>query len=378
MYLGKAEIVIWPDADAPGRKAARHVASLLPGSRLVVPPEGLPKGGDVVDAIAAGMDVKALVEGVRPTGEAPAATPASRDGGNGADGLTNAAAARFLADEWRGALVFAEHQGSWMKRRRGVWRRCASPPYKLAAVRGKLTEWAAKVDPEKWRKAESTNFIKSSWELVEGEPGMNLPAGEFDRNGNLPTPTGHIAVKTGEWRADPDGNHTMSATVDPDPDCPIPDREVTVRKVTQGDGELAGYFRRLAGLLLTEDRSNHAIHWVHGPRRNGKTTFFETLLHIMGDYAALRPAGDLTLRHGDEKRFAASLEHKRVLVVSELGSGKWNTGVMKQLTGGDSMAARYLYNETSKFDPKLKLGVYRNDEPAIPKGHFDVLLVIAE
>ena len=378
MDLGKAEIVIWPDADAPGRKAARHVAGLLPGSRLVVPPEGLPKGGDVVDAIAAGMDVKALVEGVRPAGKALAAAPAGGDGENGAARLTNAAAARFLAGEWRGALVFAEHLGSWMERRRGVWRRCGNAPYTLAAVRGKLTAWAAKVDPEKWWKAESASFIRSSWELVEGEPGMSLLAGEFNRNGNLPTPTGHIAVKTGEWRADPDGNHTMSVTVDPDPDRSIPNWEATVRKVTQGDGEFAGYLQRLAGLLLTEDKSNHTIYWVHGPGRNGKTTFFETLLHIMGDYAALRPAGDLTLRHGDDKRFAAGLEHRRVLVVSELGSGKWNTGVMKQLTGGESMAARLLYKETSKFDPKLKLGVYRNDEPAMPKGHFDVLLVIAE
>ena len=366
---GKMEVVVWPDNDAPGRKAALHVAGLLPGCRLVEPPTNLPKGGDVVDALAAGADVLALIEGgVEP----PAGTvPPGGDGGNGAGGLTNAAAASFLAAECRGALVFAEHRNSWMELQRGVWRRCGRPPYKAAAVRGKLTAWAAKVDPDKWRKAESTNFVKASWDLVDGERGMSLPASEFDRNGNLPTPAGHIDVKTGEWRAEPDleGNHTMSAAVDPDPDCPIPEWEATVRKVTQGDGELAGYLQRLAGLLLTEDKSNHAIYWVYGPGRNGKTTFFETLLSVMGDYAALRSAGDLTQHQGDEERFAAGLERKRVLVVSELRSGKWNTSVMKRLSGGESVAARYLYKETFEFKPRAKLVVYGNDEPAIPKGH---------
>lgn len=56
---------VWPDADEPGVKAASEVAARLPGARVVVVPDGLPKGWDLADDIPAGMDVDALLAGAQ-------------------------------------------------------------------------------------------------------------------------------------------------------------------------------------------------------------------------------------------------------------------------------------------------------------------------
>lgn len=59
-------VTIWPDADEPGHKAAAAVLRACPQARVVTPPEGVPPGWDIADAIADGWTVErlaALVEG---------------------------------------------------------------------------------------------------------------------------------------------------------------------------------------------------------------------------------------------------------------------------------------------------------------------------
>jgi len=60
------DVTIWPDADEPGIKAAREVADQVLNAgvanvRVVVLPDGLPKGWDLADDIPEGMDVEGLV-----------------------------------------------------------------------------------------------------------------------------------------------------------------------------------------------------------------------------------------------------------------------------------------------------------------------------
>jgi putative DNA primase/helicase len=56
--LAGRKVTIWPDADEPGRKAARQIAEILHGQgcqvRTVSPPDGVPDGWDVADAVADG------------------------------------------------------------------------------------------------------------------------------------------------------------------------------------------------------------------------------------------------------------------------------------------------------------------------------------
>jgi len=60
------EIVLWPDADAPGRKAMGEIAAMLLRSgaavRIVPLPDDLPEGWDLADDIPEGLDMKGLLD----------------------------------------------------------------------------------------------------------------------------------------------------------------------------------------------------------------------------------------------------------------------------------------------------------------------------
>ena len=58
-------VTVWPDADEPGIKAASEVLRMVRGARVVVLPEGLPKGWDLADDIPDGMDVDKLLAGAQ-------------------------------------------------------------------------------------------------------------------------------------------------------------------------------------------------------------------------------------------------------------------------------------------------------------------------
>ena len=64
------DVVVWPDADTPGKKAAREVAdhALRAGAtsaRMVTLPTGLPDGWDLADDVPEDMDVHKLVAGAQ-------------------------------------------------------------------------------------------------------------------------------------------------------------------------------------------------------------------------------------------------------------------------------------------------------------------------
>jgi hypothetical protein len=79
-HLLDRPVVLWPDADEPGRRHMLRVAEALHrlghrDVRMVEPPPGVRAGWDAADALVEGMDVRALVAAarpVRPLGHAPA------------------------------------------------------------------------------------------------------------------------------------------------------------------------------------------------------------------------------------------------------------------------------------------------------------------
>jgi putative DNA primase/helicase len=62
------KVIIWPDADEPGIKAAEAIKRFVPSARIVIPPEGKAEGWDLADAEADGWDtaaVRAHIKGER-------------------------------------------------------------------------------------------------------------------------------------------------------------------------------------------------------------------------------------------------------------------------------------------------------------------------
>ncbi|MGA2763514.1 MAG: AAA family ATPase [Spirochaetia bacterium] len=70
-------VVVWPDADKPGREAALRIHAQLPKAR-VLRVEGKPTGWDIADAVAESIDVEAFVRDCPTEIENDTATPGQR------------------------------------------------------------------------------------------------------------------------------------------------------------------------------------------------------------------------------------------------------------------------------------------------------------
>jgi putative DNA primase/helicase len=105
----------------------------------------------------------------------------------------------------------------------------------------------------------------------------------------------------------------------------------------------------------------------YGPGRNGKGVFTNTLLHVMGAYAKQIPTELLTVKRGDAHptdratllgcRFAAAVETEQERAL--------NVALVKQLTGGDRISARFMRQDFFEFEPTHKLMLSTNHRPVI-------------
>lgn len=73
--LSGRDVLVWPDADEPGQKAARAIAQRLPGTRILQIPTDKPKGWDLADAATDGTDIPTFIATNTPTSPEPDSRP---------------------------------------------------------------------------------------------------------------------------------------------------------------------------------------------------------------------------------------------------------------------------------------------------------------
>ncbi|MCU0760331.1 MAG: TonB-dependent receptor, partial [Steroidobacteraceae bacterium] len=93
-----------------------------------------------------------------------------------------------------------------------------------------------------------------------------------------------------------------------------------------------------------------------GAGRNGKSTFFEILRRLAGDYGVQADFDTFLDKglgsSGGPRNDLARLHGARVVTTSEAAEGRrLNESLVKSLTGGDTIAARFLYKEAFEFRP---------------------------
>lgn len=108
-----------------------------------------------------------------------------------------------------------------------------------------------------------------------------------------------------------------------------------------------------------------------GSAGNGKTKFFEVLELVLGDYVHKFPVEMLVSKNrGDAHRPVPEYKlwrARRVLYCTEPNADeRLNSGVLKELTGGEVIHYRMLYsNDLHKFRPVYKMHIMCNDVPQL-------------
>lgn len=135
-----------------------------------------------------------------------------------------------------------------------------------------------------------------------------------------------------------------------------------------GDVEMIAYLQQAVGYTLSGDQTLQCFFYLTGEGKNGKSTFIETLLYILGPYGIKNDIKTL-----EKKRVRDSIPNdlarfkgKRLVSFSEVSSDMiLDEARIKDFTGGDRMSARFLYGETFEFDATHTIWIYGNHKPNI-------------
>lgn len=243
-------------------------------------------------------------------------------------------------------------------------------------VRAMYAEAAALPDEEA-RTALAKHALKSeagqrSREMINAarsEEGIAATPGAFDRDPwLLNVDNGTIDLHSGQLRAARrEDRITKLAPVVYDPNATCSTWLAFLDRVMDGKQELIDFLQRAVGYTLTGDISEHCLFLLFGSGRNGKSTFVETLSALLSDYALTTSTDTLLVqRAGGIPNDLARLVGARLVSASESEAGRnLAEALVKQLTGGDTISARFLHAEFFDFKPAFKLWFRTNHKPTI-------------
>ena len=235
---------------------------------------------------------------------------------------------------------------------RSLGRTVAEAEGKAARREASNTKFPAGVE----RFARSDRRLACTSEVWDSDPMM------------LGTPGGVVDLRTGSLRPSrPDDMVTKLAAVAPalEPDCPL--WMSFLNDITRGDAAYIRFLRQWAGYCLTGSTQEHALAFAFGEGGNGKGVFVNTLADLLGDYATTAPMETFTESKGDRHPTEiAMLRGARMVVASETEEGRaWAESRIKQLTGGDRIAARFMRGDFFEFVPTFKLTFMGNHRPVL-------------
>jgi len=294
--------------------------------------------------------------------------------------LTDVGNARFFALRHGKDVRFCCTSKKWLIWDGKLWVQDKTGEIQQRAKETVIDLWqsAIKVQDVDRRSALCRHALKSQYEgriramisLAQWEP--PIPVVESDLDSNLwllNVQNGTLDLKTGlllPHNRDDLLTKIISVPYDSNATCPTWDKFLD--EITARDPDLIRFLQKAIGYSLTGDTREQVLFILFGAGANGKSTFINAILRLLGDYALQTPTETLLIKkHGNGiPNDVARLKGARFVAAVEAEQGRHLAeALVKQLTGEDKIAARYLYGEFFEFDPTFKIFLSVNHKPVI-------------
>lgn len=217
----------------------------------------------------------------------------------------------------------------------------------------------------------NVNRIKAMVEI--GTATMHSEAEEFDSDPwCVNTPGGIVDLRTCEVTPhNPDARMTATTALTPDFDSPAPMFEAFLEKISSASGERRqewiDYLQRLVGSSMIGKVYTENLVMATGRGANGKSTLFNAVRYLIGDYGTSVDTNLLMSRSASEQQVGISMVHrKRLAMAQETEEGqRLSASMLKKLCSTDPKVGKRLYRDPIEFIPTHTLILSTNHLPKV-------------
>lgn len=235
-----------------------------------------------------------------------------------------------------------------------------------AEASGKATA-DARTEIGKWAiKSESRDRLGAMIELAQSE--LTVQPDDLDTDHTLlNVANGTLNLRTGMLQPHrPEDLITKLTPIPYDPMATCPLWDAFLWRIMDGSDEKIDYLQRAVGYALTGDVSEQVLFYLYGKGANGKSTFLTTILAMLGKDYATQAAPELLTQGDRHPTEIADLRGLRFVASTEIEDGRrMAEGLVKQMTGGDVLKARFMRGDFFQFEPTHKLFLAANHKLVI-------------
>lgn len=219
----------------------------------------------------------------------------------------------------------------------------------------------------KWALA-SQNEGRINAMLSQSKPYLVVGMEELDHDPwRVNCQNGTLDLRTGKLKDhDTADRITKIVPVDYASAAPCPRFERFLQEALVDDAVIR-FVKRYAGYSLTGITRERLLAILYGFGKNGKTTLVELIHEALGDYARNTDVETLLVKkYQGVGNDVAALKGARFVSAAEVEKGRrLAESKIKQLTGRDTVTARFLFGEPFDFKPEFKLWLSTNNKPVI-------------
>lgn len=228
-------------------------------------------------------------------------------------------------------------------------------------TRKQIAKWAIKSEGKKQRDA-ILNDVKAR--LTKSINDFDAPPWLFN------VQNGTVNLNTGQLQPHDPHDYLMKISpinFDPTATCPL--WLETLDLFFEKTQAIIDYIQRLFGYSIAGIVKGHrVIPYLHGKKRNGKSTIFGTILKIFGDYGvAVDISTFIESKFGRQAGAAtpdlSRLKGKRIAIATEIGEhDKLNEKFLNGISGGDVITARNLRADFFDFAATFVVWLFGNNK----------------
>lgn len=224
-----------------------------------------------------------------------------------------------------------------------------------------------------YSKARMTHAIRSRSNkgvdaiVALNKAGLYKPASFFDSDPNtLNTPAGIIDLRTGE--VSPHDREAYCTKITKAAPSDEGKKEWTdfVNLVCCNDPDMVCYLQEVIGSTLFGRVVTEGLYIAIGNGFNGKSTFFNAVRAVLGDYAGTLDSDVLTNTGASKDAKVATVRGKRLMVCGELREGaSLSENFVKQITSTDNIQINRKYKDPEEIRPTHSICLHTNNLPGV-------------